>query len=152
MWIRGITNKNYVISLRKDRGFTLIECLIALFCLLIIATLFLQTATTFRLLNKPSQSFQYQEWEVFLNQLKKEVRNAKSVTIQNNKLNLTSESSLILIENYQNKIRRRVNGQGHEVMLQNIINAHFEIMDSIIYIKVQHENGFEEGIIRFYVQ
>ncbi|WP_240620252.1 competence type IV pilus minor pilin ComGF [Peribacillus acanthi] len=151
MWIRKINNKNYVILLRKSEGFTILESLLALFCLVIITSLFLQISTSFLLLNKPFQSFRFQEWEVFLNQVKKEVRNSKSVTVQNNKLNLILDDNLILIESYQDKVRRRVNGLGHEVMLQNIISAEFEKRDSSIYLKVRHKNGFEEGVIHYYV-
>jgi competence protein ComGF len=151
MWTREIIKKNYVTSLRKDEGFTLLESLIALFCIMMIVILFLQTATSLRLLIMPNQSFHLQEWELFLNQLKKEVHNSTSITVQNNKLNMISENNLILIENYNDKIRRRVNGQGHEVMLQNIISSEFEMRDSGIFVKVHHKNGFEEGLIHYYV-
>jgi competence protein ComGF len=50
-----------------------------------------------------------------------ELREAEEVTIENGSLKLRNfNQDVILYERFGNLVRRRVNGQGHEVILQNI--------------------------------
>ena len=67
------------------------------------------------------------EWEIFVNQLAMEYREAKEVGINATTLTLKMENNqIITYERYEDKIRRRVDESGHEVVLQHIKNIMYE--------------------------
>lgn len=69
---------------------------------------------------------QKMEWEVFLNQLKKEFRGSEFYSISDNRLILMIGTERTIFEKYGANIRRRVDSKGHEIVLQNIKSVRFE--------------------------
>ncbi|WP_026692908.1 competence type IV pilus minor pilin ComGF [Peribacillus kribbensis] len=105
---------------RNEKGFTLIEMLLGLFLVCMIAGLI--TSGT-AVLNRDFQtkgSVDQMEWEIFLQQVKRDVRGSFSQEAGPAGIKLRTKHATILIERYQDKIRRRVDGEGHEILLQNI--------------------------------
>lgn len=75
----------------------------------------------------PDFSMNEMEWEIFVNQLAMEYREAKEVGIHATTLTLKMENNqIITYERYEDKIRRRVDASGHEVVLQHIKNIMYE--------------------------
>lgn len=75
----------------------------------------------------PDFSMNEMEWEIFVNQLAMEYREAKEVGINATTLTLKMENNqIITYERYEDKIRRRVDESGHEVVLQHIKNIMYE--------------------------
>ncbi len=80
---------------------------------------------------------QTMEWDVFINQLKKEVRVSDKVTVISGRLILQRNGQEVLYEKYRNSIRRRVNVAGHEVVLQQVDSVHFNILKDGVMISVK---------------
>lgn len=75
-------------------------------------------------------------------QMKQEVRSSKAQDVMGNKLYLLlSDEQLSSFEQYENKVRRRVNGMGHEVILQNISEFGVEKDGSVIVINITDKAG-----------
>lgn len=103
------------------------------------------------------------EWLVFIQQLKKEVRVAEKISLDNRGvLILLIDNQSISYEKYGDKLRRRVNGAGHEVVLQKLQSVQFEVKEDnmvLIYknifqkeyrssfyqMKIRRTNGDEEN-------
>jgi len=111
---------------RNEKGFTLVEMLVTFSTLLIILSLISPfLSTVFR---DNSEQFNKLEWQILIQQLKMEVREARDISISKNAsvtfYNVTDD--LVSFEKYNDKIRRRVNQKGHEVLLQQITGVTFE--------------------------
>lgn len=83
------------------------------------------------------ERLQRMEWEVFISQVKKEVRMSDTITINHNRLLLNSNGKNIIYEQYGPSIRRRVDLKGHEIYLQNIKSVTFEKLNQGVKISVQ---------------
>jgi competence protein ComGF len=113
------------VHLQNEKGFTLVEMLIAFaaFCMLVsFFPLAIQTVASNKYLDQRNQRL---EWEVFLSQVKKETRLSSQVTVLGDKLLLQKNGETILYEKYGSNLRRRVNYTGHETLLQNIASVQF---------------------------
>ena len=127
--------------LRKNDGFTMIEML---FSLMILMTTSLFVLQLFSIINTQMGSVDKlhpKEWEVFTMQMKQEVRSSKVQDVMGNKLFLLSGEQLSSFEQYEDKVRRRVNGMGHEVILQNISKFRVEKDGSVIVINITDKAG-----------
>lgn len=95
------------------------------------------------------------EWLVFIQQLKKEVRIAEEVSLDNRgELMLLIDNQFISYEKYGDKLRRRVNGTGHEVVLQKLQSVQFEVTEdnmTIVYRNIfqkEYRSSFYQMKIR----
>lgn len=126
---------------QKNNGFTLIEMLFSLVILLFVASFALQLFTMAHKWLPDTRNLNPLEWEVFLNQAKKEVRKSNSMNVVNKTLQLAIGSDVVTIEKYQDKLRRRINGTGHDLMLQNIADVKFVNHHSSVEILVTDKQG-----------
>lgn len=74
-------------------------------------------------------------------QMKQEVRSSKAQDVMGNKLYLLSGEQLASLEQYEDKVRRRVDGMGHEVILQNISEFQVNKDGSVIVINITDKTG-----------
>ncbi|MFT4412612.1 competence type IV pilus minor pilin ComGF [Fredinandcohnia humi] len=106
----------------NERGFTLVEMLVTFSVLLVILSLispFLRVVYQ----NTSTKEFNKLEWEIFIQQAKMEIREATQVTISNQNQTVSfnnPEGDIVSYEIFYDKIRRRVNGAGNEILLQKI--------------------------------
>ncbi|MED1607363.1 competence type IV pilus minor pilin ComGF [Cytobacillus kochii] len=146
----------------KSNGFTLIEALITLACFLIILSFMPLVFKVISVNENIDERKQKIEWLVFIQQLKKEVRVAEKISLDNRgELILLIDNQSISYEKYGDKLRRRVNGAGHEVVLQKLQSVQFEVKEDnmvLIYknifqkeyrssfyqMKIRSTNGDEE--------
>ncbi|MGP9042360.1 prepilin-type N-terminal cleavage/methylation domain-containing protein [Cytobacillus kochii] len=146
----------------KRNGFTLIEALITLACFLIIVSFMPLVFKVISVNENIDERKQKIEWLVFIQQLKKEVRVAEKISLDNRGvLILLIDNQSISYEKYGDKLRRRVNGAGHEVVLQKLQSVQFEVKEDnmvLIYknifqkeyrssfyqMKIRRTNGDEE--------
>ncbi|MGM0900059.1 MAG: competence type IV pilus minor pilin ComGF [Bacillota bacterium] len=113
------------VPLQNEKGFTLVEMLIAFMAFCMLASFFplaIQTVASHKYLDQRNQRL---EWEVFLSQVKKETRLSSQVTVLGDKLLLQKNGDTILYEKYGANLRRRVNYTGHETLLQNVASVRF---------------------------
>jgi competence protein ComGF len=77
------------------------------------------------------------EWEVFVNQLKEEVRQSDEILVFSNKLIVRKNGDDVIYERYGTNLRRRVNFAGHEVVLQNMKSATFSPIPNGFILNVE---------------
>lgn len=115
-----------------------------LFSLLILMTTSLFVLQLFSIIHTQMRSVDKlhpKEWEVFTMQMKQEVRSSKAQDVMGNKLYLLSGEQLSSLEEYEDKVRRRVDGMGHEVILQNISEFRVDKDGSVIVINITDKAG-----------
>ncbi|MGG0412939.1 competence type IV pilus minor pilin ComGF [Peribacillus simplex] len=132
---------NPFVMLRKNDGFTMIEMLFSLMILMTTSLFVLQLFSIIHTQMGTVDKLHPKEWEVFTMQMKQEVRSSKVQDVMGNKLYLLSGEQLSSFEQYEDKVRRRVNGMGHEVILQNISEFRVEKDGSVIVIKITDKAG-----------
>ena len=110
-------------KLFNNKGFTLVEMIFAFSIFLIIASFIPISISMLYQNGLVDERLQKMEWEVFIAQVKKEVRMSDSVSVDGNKLYLKNKDQTILYQQYDSNVRRRVDLKGHEIMLQNIENC-----------------------------
>lgn len=82
------------------------------------------------------------EVELFFQQVSPEIRSARNLNAIDSKLFIKlSPSTEVIYEQYQNMIRRKVNGLGHEVLLQNIHSVYFKNENHGVTITVTNKTG-----------
>lgn len=110
----------------NTKGFTMLEmlfsftlfCVFASFLPLLFQILFDDHSIEARI--------QTMEWEVFVNQIKKEIQASDDVNVVNDQLVLSDGEEKITFQKYNSQIRRLVNMKGHEIALQNVASVRFE--------------------------
>jgi competence protein ComGF len=132
----------------NSNGFTLIESLIVLM-------VFSACAASMPLLYegadriiKAAKAEKNIEWELFIIQLRNEMHMSSNWHLSETKLTYSTTGSndvIVSISQYRDKIRRQVQGQGHEVLLQNVKTASFSSKGGKVYIHVTFSNGEQEG-------
>ncbi|RSD27482.1 competence protein comGF [Mesobacillus subterraneus] len=120
------------VQTRNERGFTMLEMVISLAFFMIIVSM-LPIGFSLLLNNSAAElGIRQMEWEVFSSQVKKEIRTAEQIMVQPDKLLLTVNGQTVLYEKYGSGIRRRVNYQGHEILVQSILTCSFQnIIDGV---------------------
>jgi competence protein ComGF len=137
----------------QNRGFTLVEVLITLSSLLFIVSFMPMLLNIDWIKKQQSERFSRLEWSVFARQIASEVREARELEVKQSTLYLykfTGET--VSFEKYGNLLRRRVNGQGHEILLQFISNVQYKIEHNGITVKVTSDQGkeYETFIMTFF--
>ncbi|TLS36433.1 competence type IV pilus minor pilin ComGF [Pseudalkalibacillus caeni] len=118
------TNDLFTCKQANNTGFTLIELLIALSVLLIL----LSCITPFiKVIFPPAASkLDMDEFQLFAYKLGEEIREGHQLTVTANGLEfLNYRGETVQYQSYGTMIRRRVNGSGHDVVLQNISQVLF---------------------------
>ncbi|WP_417899631.1 competence type IV pilus minor pilin ComGF [Bacillus haimaensis] len=129
----------------NEKGFTLLEALVSFSVVLIITAFLPILFQTIYTLVKEEEGIHPLELEVFTHQAKMEIRTAKSVTTTGKILTIKNGNKSITYEKYQGNIRRRVNGTGHEIMLQNVKDVVFvQARNGAILFITGDEEDFHE--------
>ena len=111
---------------RSESGFTLIEMLISylIFLLIVCSIPFL-----FKIIHEwttPKHHFNQFEWQLFIEQSKIEIKESEALNVTNSLLKFTKNNGeFVTYEMYTDKIRRKVNGSGYEILLQDIRSVNF---------------------------
>lgn len=138
--------------MKSEKGFTLVEMLVSFTLFLLIVSFFPLIIPLAKQTYNPDFSMNEMEWEIFVNQLAMEYREAKEVRIHATTLTLKMENNqVITYERYEDKIRRRVDESGHEVVLQHIKNIMYEQQKERLLIRLTDgvNKGREETITTF---
>lgn len=123
---------------KSEAGFTFLELMFGLATTMIII-MFVPSLFRLVLVEKTVQPY---ELEVFYQQLGADIREAQSITTNGRQFILDMPNgSQVLVEQYQDVIRRRVNMSGHEVMLQHVQSVMFTIENHGVVIKITDRDG-----------
>ncbi|WP_377888528.1 competence type IV pilus minor pilin ComGF [Alkalihalobacillus sp. R86527] len=124
----------------NEEGFTLIEVLITLLILLALTAVLPSLMITS--VKTAGIDHQQEEEQLFYVLVAREIRGASSVSTNGRNLSLTNPSGeTIGFEMYGNVIRRRVNGTGHEVVLQGVKSMNITISGQRVKIVLVLTNG-----------
>ncbi|MHC0035933.1 competence type IV pilus minor pilin ComGF [Pseudoneobacillus sp. C159] len=119
-----------------NRGFTLLEALLGLTTFCLMGILFPLAFQMFNNIDFNDGRLQTLQWEVFSNQIKKEIRLSQKITSKDTKLELSIDGNSILYEKNGSNLRRRVNLTGNEILLQNIYSVNFTKVKNGVVIEV----------------
>lgn len=145
MLIMLISSKKNVL-LQNERGFTMAEMLLSVLLFLLIASM-LPLGMRIILDHRVAESMERKmEWEVFSSQVKREIRSAQEMTVQPDKLLLKVDEQIILYEKYAASMRRRVNYQGHEILIQNLSSFSFGKIADGVEIKARDLEGTDYSV------
>jgi competence protein ComGF len=140
-----MVKKRFVVYL-NDRAFTLIDTLFA-FSIFIIIIFFISPVFQLMLNNRDIKGrLQVMEWEVFSSQIKKEIHGSQNAVVVGGNLVLSEDTETIVYEKYNNILRRRVNNSGHEVVLQNVSEVTFTLLNNAVRVSLKSLNGKEYSI------
>lgn len=126
-----------LLSMFNNKGFTLVEMILAFSIFLIIASFIPVSIHMIYANGQVDERLQKMEWEVFIAQVKKEIRMSNGADVNSNHLLLKNDEQIISYERYGQSIRRQVGMKGHEIMLQNVKDVKFEKTIQGIKISVQ---------------
>lgn len=128
-------------------GFTFTEALLSLMITMMCAASIPLLYSSLFQAAKAVEPASQEEWALFVIQLRNELymsdhweTDGQNLWMNNHHL----DSMQIRIQAYQNKVRRRVNGKGYEVMLQEIKKLSFQQQGGKLYVYVQFEDGTTE--------
>jgi competence protein ComGF len=145
-----MTKKN--VLLQSERGFTMAEMLLSVMLFLMIASM-LPLGMKIILEHRVAETLERKmEWEVFSSQVKKEIRSAQQMTVQPDRLFMKIDGQIILYEKYNSSMRRRVNFQGHEILVQNLSSFSFGKIADGVEIKARDLKGrdYQVRVYQFY--
>lgn len=120
--------------MKKANGFTIIEVLVAFSIFLLIASVIPQFIKTISFEPKLLQRL---ETSIFFQQFVFDVQKSGNVYADHNSLYLQQDNEIVTYAYFQQKIRRQVNGKGHEIVLQNVSNVEFSEWNNGIDVKVE---------------
>ncbi|MFT8319437.1 MAG: competence type IV pilus minor pilin ComGF [Bacillus sp. (in: firmicutes)] len=136
-----------------NKGFILLDMLFALSLFLVIVSFIPPTLKIIGNNQIVAIQLKEMEWQLFVSQLKKEVRMSENIYVENNKLFMYIDGENIQYELYTDKIRRRVNAAGHEVTLQDVAAVQFSEIQNGVKVKVKNKyNQQKEVLIWNYLQ
>ncbi|WP_191991725.1 competence type IV pilus minor pilin ComGF [Bacillus aerolatus] len=130
--------------LKNNNGFTMVESLLVLLIFISVAALFpLVYGAVFRVEERLDPERRL-EWELFALQLRKEMNMSHSIQPAADKLTFVHDTDTISIEKYNEGVRRRVGGRGHEMILQEISSVQFYWCGSALCVTAVFKNGEKE--------
>ena len=144
---------------RKNKlevGFTLLEMIVCFF-LLSLFFLLLPRLNFIAIENKQSKGLNNWEWNVFIGQVQLEFREVSFVEkiVPENKGNLLRfrlrTGDEVTYDKLNNRLIRKVNTRGREVILQNVEMVSYEVTPHLLFINVEDMSGkiYEGVAIRY---
>lgn len=139
------------VTVFNNHGFTLIEMLISFSIYCMLASFLPYVFSIILNMNHVTNRTQQLEFELFISQLNTELQGCDYVEVKNGKLYLQSVGELVTYEKYGPYIRRLVQLQGHEIVLQNIKSVEFRQNQKSISISVIGNNNvlYEDQLFPF---
>jgi len=136
--------KIFVIRYMNEKGFTFVEMLFAFSVFLLTIHLTLSIIPTIHIQSTIGNSEEIMEWEMFIHQSKQELRGSRHFKVTSNKLVfINAHNEMVEYEKYKHLLRRKVEGKGHEVILQNIDSIHFKLKPTSISIRSETISGIQ---------
>ncbi|MGO4887138.1 competence type IV pilus minor pilin ComGF [Anaerobacillus sp. MEB173] len=122
----------------NQRGFTLIEAVIALSIFLVVVSLFPLFVSA---LQHQEKKVHILEVSLFFNQLAMEVRETSRITTANGTLFLQIRGQEVSYSRHGARIRRQVNGGGQEIVLQHVASVDFKLISNGVNIFIADTDG-----------
>lgn len=124
-----------------SRGFTFLEMLLSLSVFFLILIYISHTVPLLKYHNYSPVILDRMAFEVFMKQAKREILTSDCIHYYDSRIILINESDHIIYEQYGEKIRRRVNSKGHEILLFDLKNFTIEEINNGLKLIIEHNNG-----------
>ncbi|OIU71074.1 competence type IV pilus minor pilin ComGF [Rossellomorea aquimaris] len=105
---------------RNNKGFTLLDALLSFMIFTVISLSFPLVIKGLHIIQKESIPPRYYEWNLFSESLRMEMWGGSDLLYSPEEITFESNGKTITYERYQDSVRRRVGGLGHEVVLQGV--------------------------------
>lgn len=132
---------------RSENGFTLLEMLLSLMIFLLIMFLIPMLLKTVLVWTTTDKTFNEFEWQVFVQQTKMEIKESTELIVCDDLLSfIKNNGQVVTYEKYHDKMRRKVDGSGHEIILQNVNTIHFSPENNgfmMIYVDKNNQHHSE---------
>lgn len=132
--------KHLKYAIRSNKAFTLLEMLVNMAVVMIIISIIPMILIEIYQFNGRSTDHHDINTALFLREIATELKNAKDITVIDDKLQIALRTDLITYEYVHNRIVRKVNGEGYIIMLEDIKKGVFFIDDEHLYISLQSKN------------
>jgi competence protein ComGF len=124
--------------MRREDGYTLLEMLISFSLFLMMMSFVPIMIKMTKEHQETAVSLSTLEWDLFVQQLTFEMREGHQVECSEQRLSFVNNyHQTITYEKYGEKIRRRVNGTGHEVVLQHISSVQFSKVPQGVLVQIR---------------
>ncbi len=124
-------------------GMTLLELMLTVTILMAIISVLPMMMNA--AVKRSGEDLQHQEIQLFYHLFSKEVREASKISIIGESIEMINiNGTVVLYERYGSSIRRRVNGTGHEIVLQHIKKLIVGVSGRKVMIEVELVNGRRE--------
>ncbi|MGM0864561.1 MAG: competence type IV pilus minor pilin ComGF [Bacillota bacterium] len=125
----------------NNKGYTLIEALLSftVFCMISLCIPLIMKG--FSTIKNDMVPPHYYEWNLFNESLRNELWRGENVVITPDKISFLVSGESISYEKYHQSIRRRVNNQGHEVVLQSVDSFSFASISQGVYMDLEFVGG-----------
>lgn len=124
--------KNSIVD--SQRGFTLLNTLFA-FAVFLLMISFLPYVIKLVKTEIPVTSH---KMDVFFAYIQKEIVSARQLSTSGSTLYLNmDDGTSVSYEKYSTNIRRTVNGVGNEILLQNVYDVHYELVENGVIVTVE---------------
>lgn len=131
----------------RDGGFTFTEMLLSFSLFLILVSFFPLGVNILLGQSLLTKELQEMEWQVFVSQAKKEIRMCDELIITGDGLFMKMNGHLIEYKKWGEYLRRRVDGKGHELILQQVKSAAFETVLQGVRIYVSDIYGQSYSVL-----
>ncbi|MCU9613857.1 competence type IV pilus minor pilin ComGF [Caldibacillus lycopersici] len=126
---------------KNEHGYTFLELILSLFLFTLITMFIATTTPMLRYHSYTSEIREQMEWDNFIQQAKREIRNSDRLYLSSGRLFLYAGQKVIKYEKYGNLLRRQVDGEGHEVLLYNTYAVQFKALQKAIKISIERDNA-----------
>lgn len=122
---------------RRNEGFTLIEMMINLSIITLIMSLLpLIYIHIFQFSGKSTDHFDVNH-AMFQKELNEELKTADYVEVLNQQLYIHKDKNVITYLFHNQRLVRKLNGQGYIIMLEGVKNAKFEEQNNTVYLSIE---------------
>lgn len=144
----GIKASVYMERLFNKKGFTFVSTITSITILFITLPLLVYLLEiTVSTVPENDDEFSVRQFYYFF---RDELIAAKSYTVHSDRVLLYSHDDEVVMEQYKDTIRRRVNDEGHEVYMRNVKDVSFSEITEGIRVQLVLQDGEYEKDIYFY--
>ncbi len=124
----------------REKGFTLLSAILALFALCMTILLICQLRTVIRHLDRNPQKNSPVVW-ISAHQIETELLNSTTVQITNQTLTFVLNDQTISYSLQGLNLVRQLNNQGYEIVLQDVLSVDFKKTGSVISMRLTMKQG-----------
>jgi len=130
----------------NERGYTFVESILQLIIFALFAEVFVLIMLWTGHFQSTALTKEHTEWELFVNDLLNYVAVSQKVEVvqKGHGIRVTQLERVVEVEQYEQLIRKQVDGLGHEPMLIGVKSVEFNLQQTKLFLKVEFLNGLQK--------